>query len=70
MCKTTVLDFIHRIGQGFVKLSQTWGHIYPFLSTRGRQCYKWWQFYKKQFKFIKNAIKLGVLLEAGSHIAQ
>jgi hypothetical protein len=56
---------------GVLNLFQTWGHIHPFLSTRGSQGYKWGQFVETPLQFILKMLpNLGLLLQEGSNIAR
>jgi hypothetical protein len=55
---------------GVLDLVQTWDHIHPFLCNRGSQDYTRGQFVETPWQFIKNATKLGLLMQMDSQITQ
>jgi hypothetical protein len=51
---------------GILNLIRTWSHIYPLLSTRGPQDYKWGQFVEKLLHIILvNATEICIWLRIG-----
>jgi hypothetical protein len=62
--KTVLFDNVAILStSGVLNLLQTWGHIPPLLPTPKPQRYKRGYLTESPLKFIKNATKLGLLLQ-------